>query len=475
MKRYHKNSRRDFIKKSLIGASALGLSPLTDIINSVGITNNSSQDYKNLNPLRLTPKPPLGWNSYDCFLGDGTKFASANEWTLLENLEVFAAKLKPVGYEYFVLDCRWFAPTADGSLTRLDEYGRSLPSEIRFPNGFKPIVDRAHKLGIKFGIHLIRGIPKKAVQLNLPVKGTNYEAKDIMSTEIKHRWNVMSSVDLDKPGGQEYYNSILDLLAEWGVDFLKYDEIERFPRDIEAVAKAISQCGRDIVLSISPGDWADTKLMDLYRRTSNLLRITGDVWDRREDIEKVFVRWEEFQNYGGNGFWLDLDMIPFGHLLVPYPNISGSKPDSSVGYERMDNFTLDQKKTFMTQRALAASPLFMGGNLPTTDDLSFQLITNPGMLECNQNGVTGKLVNRKEKIDIWRTPKKSDSTFGWIGVFNRSEAETELSLSSLDLGLDKSKTYKFNNIWENKPVQEGLNSKFKIGPDGVIFMKYQTI
>jgi alpha-galactosidase len=470
-----KNDRRDFLKKSLFGASALGLSTLTGLaLDCENIESGLKQGSFGINPSRLTPKPPLGWNSYDCFLGDGTKFGSANEWTLMENLEVFAAKLKPAGYEYFVLDCRWFSPTADGSLTRLDEYGRSLPSESRFPNGFKPIVDRAHKLGIKFGIHLIRGIPKKAVQLNLPVKGTKYRAKDIMSTEIEHRWDVMDSVDLDKPGSQEYYNSVLNLLAEWQVDFVKYDEIEHYPRDIEAVAKAISQCKRDIVLSISPGDLADLKLMDVYKLTSNMLRICGDVWDRREDIEKVFIRWEEFQSYGGDGFWLDFDMIPFGHLLVPYPNVRGVTPEYT-GYERMDNFTREQKQSFMTQRALGASPLFMGGNLPTTDDLSFQLLTNSGMLECNQNGIIGKLASRNEIIDVWKTPRKDNRTEGWIGIFNRSETSSEITLAKLDLGLDKSKSYKFHNIWEDRPVPEGLNARFPVDADGVVFLKYAII
>lgn len=470
----NETTRRDFIVKSAMGFSSFAFLPEKNWLTTEKNNRNVIKS-KTVSLAKLASKPPLGWNSYDCYLGDGTKFDSANEWTLMQNLEVFAEKLKPAGYEYFVLDCRWFAPTADGSLTRLDEYGRSLPSEMRFPNGFKPIVDRAHKLGIKFGIHLIRGIPKKAVHLNLPVNGTKHTAKDIMSTEIKHRWNVMDSVDLDKPGGQEYYNSVIDLLAKWEVDFLKYDEIERFPRDIEAVAKAISQCGRDIVLSLSPGDWADANLMDLYKRTSSLVRITGDVWDRREDIEKVFVRWEEFQNYGGDGFWIDMDMIPFGHLCVPYPNIKGEKPDESVGYERMDNFTVDQKQTFMSQRALGASPLFMGGNLPGTDDLSFKLITNKGMLECNQNGITGKLVKRKGTIDIWKTPCKGFADSGWLGIFNRNTVSVEVTYEDYAYGLDNSKNYKFFNIWENKPLESDKQIKHQIGADGVLFLKYEEI
>lgn len=456
-------NRRGFVKQAALATGALMASR-----PAVASERAAAPPF---DPRRLTPRPPLGWNSYDCYPGSGTAFGSANEWTLMENLDVFVRRLKPVGYEYFVVDCRWFAPTADGSLTRLDAYGRSLPSEIRYPRGFGPLVEKAHRHGVKFGVHLIRGIPKKAVELNLPVKDTPYRARDVRSATVEHRWDVMDSIDLGKPGGREYYASVLELLAEWGVDFLKYDEIERFPADIEAVADAVARCGRDIVLSLSPGDWADSKLMGLYRR-ANTLRISGDVWDRREDIDKTFRRWEEFQGYGGGGFWIDLDMIPFGHILLPYPQVRGAEPMEGLGYERMDAFTPAQKRTFMTQRALAASPLFMGGNLPTTDELSFELITHRGMLECNQNGVTGSLASRSGTLDVWRAPRKDEPGSGWLGVFNRSLAPVEISLRRLDLGFDAQRS-RFRDVWADEPLKRGIEQTLAIAADGVAFLKYE--
>jgi hypothetical protein len=42
-------------------------------------------------------------------------------------------------------------------------------------------------------------------------------------------------------------------MADWGVDYLKYDDMVPYPREIEGIANAIDQCGRPIVLSLSPG------------------------------------------------------------------------------------------------------------------------------------------------------------------------------------------------------------------------------
>jgi len=123
-----------------------------------------------------------------------------------------------------------------------------------------------------------------------------------------------------------------------------------------------------------------------------------------------------------------LDMIPFGHLQIWNPRENrgsgvddGNEELSGKGFERMSGLTRDQKLTFITMRALAASPLFMGGDLPTSDEDSLQLITHPRMIECNRNGVTGRLAYRSGGMDVWTAPHRDDpENRGWIGVFNRT-------------------------------------------------------
>lgn len=216
--------------------------------------------------------PFLGWNSYNCY---GTHINEKLTW---ENLEAFIQKLKPYGYEYFILDAGWYRhyelkpgeiwPTdGDKAILSIDEFGRFVPSPVFFPNGFKAIIDYAHKNGVKFGLHLMRGIPREVVEKNLPIKGTKYVARDIANVKDTCSWSVLNyGIDMDKPGAKEYYNSVLELLAGWGVDFIKYDDIVHKPREINAVADAIAKAGRKIVLSISPGDDINPEYFETYKR-----------------------------------------------------------------------------------------------------------------------------------------------------------------------------------------------------------------
>ncbi len=425
--------------------------------------------------------PFLGWNSYDCY---GTHI---NEQLTNENLEAFIQKLKPYGYEYFVLDAGWYRhydlkpgeiwPT-DGDKVHLniDEFGRFLPSEVFFSNGFQTIIDRAHQHNIKFGLHMMRGIPREAVQMNTKIKGTGYYARDIADTTDICSWStLMYGIDMDKPGAQEYYNSVLELLAGWGVDFIKYDDIVHKPREINAVVDALEKTGRKINLSISPGDDIDPELYETYQR-ADMIRISRDIWDLQEDIDISFERWEQILPYAGKGFWLDMDMIPFGHIRINYP-ITHNKLSSGRGYERMDNFSYAQKKTFITQRAMAASPLFMGGALTTSPKIVFEIITDENMLACNQNGVTGELVKRiktyAEFVDIWKTPHKKNENEGWIGIFNRNGYTEIIKFKKEELGLEITSSYHLYDIWRKQIIQDSKSFIFEIPANDVIFIKYK--
>ena len=426
--------------------------------------------------------PLLGWNSYDSY---GTHINGEQTWA---NLEAFIQKLKPYGYEYFVLDAGWYRfydykpgenwPT-DGDKMHLtyDEYGRFVPADFYFPNGLEEIIEYAHKHGVKFGLHLMRGIPRIAVEKDLPVKGTKYTARDIANKNDTCNWSSLNyGVDMDKPGAQEYYNSVVELLAEWGVDFIKYDDIVHKPREINAVADAIENCGRPIDLSISPGNDINPEYYDTYQRAA-MIRISRDIWDLKEDLEISFERWERMVPYADKGFWLDLDMIPFGHIRINYP-ITFNKLHSGRGYARMDNFSYAQKKTFITQRAMAASPLFMGGSLISSPKVVFDLITDTDMLACNQNGVTGKLVKRIDdystKVDVWKTPHKTNPGEGWIGVFNRNQYLELEKFDKEELGLEQGVSYTLYDIWGKRIIEDSDTFYFEIPSDDVVFIHYRA-
>jgi len=445
-------------------------------------------------PGKIAEKPPMGWNSFDSY------GVYLHEKAAMDNLEAMAKKLKPYGYEFFVIDAGWFGEfqLKPGTIypaekhakkLNINEYGLLQPSNCYFPNGLKPIIDRCHELGLKFGIHLMRGIPRIAVERNTLIKGTNYRAADIADTTSICVWNHQNyGVNMDKPGAQEFYNSLINQMADWGVDFLKYDDIVPYPKEVEAVANAIANCGRTITLSLSPGGSVDENAIDFFKK-GNMLRVTKDIWDEQQGIDQCFDAWRKWQGKEEPGFWIDMDMIPFGQLQLMSPRPDGiSENDTKEtvqekltngtltniellagkGWTRWSEFTKDQMYTFITLRALSASPLMMGGDLPSLDEFSLELITNKDILECNQNGVMGNLVFEKDGIETWKTPETKTSN-GWVGIFNRSESEIKLTLSKKVLGLDK-ETYELHDIWSNNFTN--FNAKYSIAPHGVVFIKY---
>jgi hypothetical protein len=442
----------------------------------------------------LAQTPPMGWNSFDSY------GVYLHEAAAMENLEAFAQKLKPYGYEYFVIDAGWFgefrlqegtifAAEKHAAKLNFNEFGLLQPSKTYFPNGIKAIADRCHNLGLKFGIHLMRGIPRAAVKANTRVKGTKYFAQDIADTNSICTWNQQNyGVDMTKPGSQEFYNSLVNQMAEWGVDFLKYDDIVPFPEEVKAVANAIVRSGRPIVLSLSPGGSVDPNHLNAFKK-AQMLRVTPDIWDEQKGIDQCFDAWRKWQGKEGNGFWIDMDMIPFGELQLMSPKPHGVKGNESKsellkkmeagelekfellsgrGFYRKSEFTKDQMYTFITLRALSASPLMMGGDLPTVDGFSLKLITDKNVLECNQNGVMGKLVYDKDNVEIWKVEKKN-SKDGWVGIFNRTKSVKLVSLKHENFGSGIFSSTKLLNVWDVKDIS---SLQFELNPNGVIFLKY---
>jgi hypothetical protein len=330
----------------------------------------------------------------------------------------------------------------------------------------------------------MRGIPRQAVWLNLPILGAPYHAQDIADTNSTCAWCPYNyGVDMRRPGAQAFYDSLIAMLAGWGVDFIKADDITGFPDEVTALARAIARAGRPLVLSLSPGGAVDKRYLPAYRQ-ANMLRITKDIWDNRLGLDRAFAAWREWADSGGAGFWPDLDMIPFGHLMVWRPRSAAETPVSDEqsaalagqGYERLCQLTIPQQHTFITMRALAASPLFMGGDLPTSDEAAFALITNREMLACNQNGVVGRLVYDRDDIESWRTPDRQHAGQGWLGIFNRTEQPQTVALTLAELGLAASR-WSLRDIWRDRDLgsfQAQDTLRAVIVPDGVLFCHYRA-
>jgi len=377
-------------------------------------------------------RPPRGWNSFD---GYGLHF---HEDAAFATIDAQAEHLAPSGFDHFVIDGGWFnehdhfpgtrLPRRAAALdVHLDAHGRYLPSRSNFPGGLQRIARHAANRGLVPGIHIMRGIPRRAVELDLPVLGTRVTARQVADQTSVCPWSQLNyGIDMRAPGAQAYYDGWIELLAEWGFRFIKADDITAHPAEIEAVAAAIDRVGGDISLSLSPGGDTDERHRGAYGR-SDLLRVTRDVWDNAADINTAFEAWEVWVDRQIDGCWVDLDMLPFGELLVPF----GQEEAGVVtelhgrGAHRSTALTPGQQRTVLTMRALAASPLFLGADVLSSGPEVIELVTNPVVLACHDTGVMGRLLARDGAIDLWVEPGDQPR---WLGVFNRGDDPTTVSL-----------------------------------------------
>lgn len=435
--------------------------------------------------MKIAQKAPLGWNSFDSYS------IFIHEDDAQANLDVFIQKLKPAGYEYFVIDAGWYIlkereyTPADLAIKEaqdlcIDEWGHLQPSPSFFPSGIDKIIQKCHGAGIKFGIHMMRGIPRKSVKRNTPIKGTQFHARDIANTNDTCLWcSDNYGIDMSKPGAQEFYDSFIQQFADWGVDFIKADDIVPFPDEIDAVVKAIEKCGRPMVLSLSPGGKVDPAHIDVFTK-ANMLRVTHDIWDNQIGIDQAFTAWKKWTGKSKPGFWIDLDMLPLGQLQMVFPkpeNTSGAFDKKEAlkgeGYNRWCQLTQAQQETFVTMRALAASPLFMGGDLPSLPDETLQLITNSWMLQCQQNGLMGNLVFVENDFEIWHAPETNQANRGWFAVFNRKPEKRDFRLQSKHINsASGGKTIKCHDIWRDEDLNLTTEESIDCAPNGCRFFYY---
>lgn len=414
-------------------------------------------------------KPPMGWNSWNCY------GASVNEEQLMGNAEYMAKHLKQYGWDYVVCDIQWSEPnahsTAYNNFTELemDEYSRLIPAVNRFPSaangaGFKPIADKIHALGLKFGIHIMRGIPRQAVHRNTAIKGTSRTARQIASQFSLCPWNTdMYGIDCSKEGAQEYYNSIFELYASWDVDFIKVDDIcnTEFNKanpysaaaEIEAIRKAIDNCGRDMVLSLSPGP-ASLDAVDHMSKNANMWRMTGDFWDEWDKLKAMFERCSKWYPHVKEGCWPDCDMLPLGKIAL-YDN--GGRPT---------RFTKPEQLTVMTLWSVFRSPLIFGGELTANDDWTLSLLINEEVIAVNQNSHSAHPVLDGEEIKVWTCTSEKDTCIA--AVFNVSD---EVKEYSLPLELFEMKNAKVHNLWTKDDIEADGSIGLVIEPHGAVMLE----
>ncbi len=413
--------------------------------------------------------PPMGWNSYDYY--DTT----VTENQVKANADYMAQHLKEYGYEYVVVDIEWYSNDA-GTKRReyqyipfgndeIDEYGRFIPSPSRFPSsvngaGFKPLADYCHERGLKFGIHIMRGIPRTAAERHMPVLGTDKTASDIADPSSICGWNPDMYGVRDTKEGQAYYDSLISLYASWGVDFIKCDDIcdswmyrdDNFSGWHETVMlhRAIMKSGRNIVLSLSPGPAHIDKAFH-YCENANMWRITDDFWDNWDLLKNMFMRCEMWQDHVKTGCYPDCDMLPIGMVGAGFED------------ERQSNFTYEESKTMMTLWSIFRSPLMIGGELTRMNSEDLSLLKNKRLLKLMGDDWHATQIMRSETQAIWKTVNRVTGEKAFA-IFNLSDEDREFDVDIKEI-LDCN-VNTITDIWDGYDIDLSASNKITVKAHG---------
>ena len=430
--------------------------------------------------------PPMGWNSWDSF------GLTITEEQFRANVAVLVKQLKPFGYNTAVIDEGWFffnpedRPHPEKLHYAIDANGRYVPVPARFPSvgnppvetvktvtggsatatpelaatiqstNFKALADWVHAQGLKFGIHIVRGIPRASVERNLPIANSSFRAEDAADTGDRCPWDPTNWGVKDTPAGQAWYDSLTRQYAGWGVDYLKVDCISSHPYkvdEIRMIRRAIDKVGRPIVLSLSPGPTPIEKA-DEVATLANLWRISNDFWDLwtkadtgndyPQPLRGQFEKTAAWAKYARPGNWPDADMLPLGHI----------GPVPGEGRPRETRFTPDEQQTLMTLWSMARSPLILGANLTQLDRPTLELVTNRDVLAVDQLATRSGQVLRQGPIVAWTADLPANFPGGYgeaLAIFNTGDQLITISTSFEAYGIVAS-TYQVRDAWAQREM-----------------------
>ncbi|MHB1021942.1 MAG: glycoside hydrolase family 27 protein [Acidobacteriaceae bacterium] len=421
----------------------------------------------------LAPTPPMGWNSWDSY------GLTINEAEFKANTNWLNQHLKRYGWQYVIVDEGWYLqnPESGGKpawVFTLDKNGRYLPATNRFPSagdqaGFKPLADYVHSLGLKFGIHIIRGIPREAVAKNMPILGSDFHAADAANTSDKCAWNPDNYGVKDTPAGQAYYDSLFQLYASWGLDYVKVDCISHpyIEHEIRMIHRAIQKTGRPILLSLSPGP---TPLENAAsaRKYAQMWRISNDVWDHwdiwpdakwSQSVKGQFATAAAWAPHVVQGHWPDADMLPIGYL-GPRPGLKKA---------RQTELSQDEQRTMLTLWSIFRSPLMMGGNLTRNDAWTTSLLTNAEVIAVDQHSEDNRPVITTDTTSVW-TARPAEGKDEYVAVFNLGDSTQRISYAWNQLGLE-GKRHSVRDLWAHKNLRTAKALKVTLRPHAAALYK----
>lgn len=464
MSKSQKSRRGDFIGMVLVACQILYI--------AATLTAQDAPSAKKM----LAQTPPMGWNSWDSY---GLRI---NEEQFRANVDAMAAKLKPSGYTYAVIDEGWYMlnpedrPKPELLKYAVDGYGRFIPVPQRFPSslqngrntGFEQMASWVHSMGLKFGIHIIRGIPRESVQRNLPIEGSDFKTQDAADQNDACPWDPTSWGIRDNAAGQAWYDSLLRQYAGWGVDFVKVDCIADHPykvSEIRQINRAIQHSGREIVLSLSPGP-TQLEHHSEVAELAQIWRMSNDIWDIWDSgnlvypigIKNQFENAARWTQYAGPGHWPDADMLPVGELS-PFPDVGQGA--------RHTRLTPDEQQTQLTLWAMARSPLIVGANITLLDETTTRLLTNADMLRIDQTATASRQVLYEGDLVTWTADMPGNERA--LALFNLGEKPVTVDRSFSDFALTVSR-YAIRNVWTGERLEHSSRVRVMLNPHACVLL-----
>lgn len=406
----------------------------------------------------LAPSPPMGWSEF------GAYGLAVTEEDFKANATVLS-DLRQYGWQLALIDAGWYVENPTGAKQEIRTYaldgnGRLTPAVNRFPSaadgaGFRPLADWLHRRGLKFGIHVMPGIPRQAVTANLPIAGSSFHAAEAADATQTCSWDSEFYVAKDNPAGQAYFDAMLKLYAGWGVDYIKLGCVSDrpfHPSEIRQIADAIHKTGRPIVLSLSPGPLPQSYI-DFASKHAQAWRMSAEHWDfwlapsgkttYPVGLREAFDLFEKWAPYVRPGSWADGDLLPDG-WLGPHPG---------WGEPRQSRETEDEQKTEFTLWAIARSPLLLGCNLTRLDAFTRSLITNKAVIAVSQNTRNSHPVKIAgpgfEDVRVWQAESRtSDRPSLYFAFFNLDDKSLTLHATWAQLGVPG--THATQNLWSGQ-------------------------
>lgn len=362
----------------------------------------------------LSPTPPMGWNSWNRFGCD------IDEELIMQTADALVdSGMRDAGYEYINIDDCWQA-------RERDEDGNIKPDPTSFPSGMEALSDYVHELGLKLGLYSDRG----------------------------------TSTCGGYPGSYDHEIQDAETYAEWGIDYLKYDNCSVPPgredgpemeEDYAIMGEALRQSGREIVYSICAWwfyPWMP-EVGHLWRTTTDI----KDIWSDDHHSVTRLLNWSggDTERYGAFGE----DNLESGAYPAPGlsqyagPNAWNNPDMLEVGNGGM---TDTEYRAHFSLWALMAAPLLAGNDLRNMSDATLEILTNPEVIAVDQDplGVQGTPISESTTLEVWAKELSGDDSYAVI-LFNRTEEEAEISVTWKDLGLQASSAL-VRDLWKREDV-----------------------